>query len=389
MAARRAADAYRAAALIVFNTFILFVVANIVAGVALHVRDRRKKVQLGRLVVEYGLDHVARAYPGMARADVEQLQAETNRTNALEYAPYTIFKTTPMAGRFVNIDPAGFRRNREQCAWPPPKNVPTVFAFGGSTTFGTGIADAETIPSYLQDELRKRGAASVCVYNFAQPGWSSPNERIAFQQLLVAGRAPTAAVFVDGLNEFRYDDMAALLRASLHRATYPNWRYSLADTIFALPLGRIARSIARRSAPAPVFTPIPPAGAVDRWLESCRLTSAMGRTASTHMLFAWQPVPTYEYDMRQHLFARTVPQPWMGTGAWQILDRQRASRPLGDEMLWLGDIQRGMKANLYVDEFHYNPLLTRAIAAAIADALCERGALPCAQSKLPVKSNGT
>lgn len=377
MAERRAADAYRAAAVIVLNTFILFVIANIVAGIALNVRDGRNRVELGRLAGDYGLDHVARAYPGTPRADLEQLLAETNRTNALEYAPYTIFKTKPMSGRFVNIDPAGFRHNREQCAWPPPANVPTVFAFGGSTTFGTAVADGETIPSYLQDELRRRGAASVCVYNFAQPGWSSPNERIAFQQLLVAGRRPTAAVFLDGLNEFRSDDMEMLLRATLHRATNPSWRYSLSDTILALPLGRVARSIARRSAPPPAFTPITAEAAVERWLASCRLTSAMGHTASTRMLFAWQPVPLYEYDIRRHLFARTIPQPWWGTGAWQILDRRRASLPLGDEMLWLGDIQRGMSGNLYVEEFHYSPLLTRAIAARMADALCERGALPC------------
>src|SRR2546423_5498707 len=213
--------AYRSAALLFLNTFLLFVIVNVALGIGFFIRDRHRKVQLGGTVIQYGIDHVARAYPQMSRAQVEALLAETHRSNALEYAPFTTFRASPARGRYVNVDQNGFRHNREQCAWPPPKDAFTVFMFGGSTTFGTGVADADTIPSQLQDDLRKHGAATACVYNFAQPGWSSAHERIAFQQLLVAGHRPEAAVVIVCPKKFPLDDIASLLRAFERRAAYP------------------------------------------------------------------------------------------------------------------------------------------------------------------------
>jgi hypothetical protein len=48
---------------------------------------------------------------------------------------------------------------------------------------------------------------------------------------------------------------------------------------------------------------------------------------------------------------------------------------LGDDVLWLGDLQRDRHENLYVDSVHYTPAFSQAIAREIAEALRGRSIL--------------
>ena len=82
-----------------------------------------------------------------------------------------------------------------------------MFVFGGSTTFGVGLPDDETIASCLQQFAAEgHSTPPLKVYNFAQPAYFSSQELIQFEQLLNAGFIPQIAVFVDGINDFTFAD---------------------------------------------------------------------------------------------------------------------------------------------------------------------------------------
>jgi hypothetical protein len=57
-------------------------------------------------------------------------------------------------------------------------------------------------------------------------------------------------------------------------------------------------------------------------------------------------------------------------------------RPFGpqDNVLWLGDLQRGRSDSLYVDAVHYSAAFSAEIAKQIHEFLVERGLLPCSGS---------
>ena len=80
-----------------------------------------------------------------------------------------------------------------------------IFIFGGSTAFGYGVADQETIASYLQEICRTK-RKNINVYNFACGFYYSTQERILLEKLISKGIDIDIAVFIDGVNEKGKDE---------------------------------------------------------------------------------------------------------------------------------------------------------------------------------------
>lgn len=373
---------WRSLALLSLNTLAIFLALNAVAYLALRFVSPGPR-ELGRTVGRHGVDRVAAAYPGWRRDDLLVLLEESERAFQNEYEPFTEFRPKALRGRYFNVSPEGFRQVQGQGPWPPDPATVNVFVFGGSTAFGVGAPDEQTIPSYLGDRLRDACSVPVRVYNVGRPAYYSAQERILFEQLLLAGRVPRLAVFVDGLNEFfiwprplAADVLRVALEGTFHRGV-PERLFELID---ALPLVRGARPLrgwpqtqqAREERPTPQAV-------ITEWQANRRLTESVARAYGVSTLFVWQPVPAYRYDVRFHLFhsdegfARLSPER-MRSG-YELLAAQRTE--LGDNFLWLADVQDGWKENLYVTDMHYRPVLSEAIAERIARSVRERGLLGC------------
>ena len=71
----------------------------------------------------------------------------------------------------------------------------SVWFFGGSTMWGTGASDLQTIPSHFNS------ITNIPVYNFGESGWTS---RQSLNQLINAigdNHYPSVVIFYDGVNE--------------------------------------------------------------------------------------------------------------------------------------------------------------------------------------------
>jgi hypothetical protein len=373
----------KAAGRILLVSALLFALLNGAIAVALRVRwflPARLR-PMGPEAARLGLERLSTAYPGLSKPQLAELLSERARVNRWEHEAFTDFRETPASGRYIHVTENGYRLVADQGPWPPRADAWNVFCFGGSTAFGDGLPDDQSLPSVLQELLPKHGERRVFVYNFARPGYYSTQERILFEQLLLCGVVPDAVVFVDGLNEcFHPVETAAhprwvssaseRLSALVEETNASETRHALGVLVRALPVTRVGVKLLARfrhggSLPLPSQE-----GVAERWLKNRALVEAVAASRRIPVLFVWQPVPLYGYDLAYHLpggdFARLAPV----ARTYEALHRIREARPDDfADVLWLADVQRGRRENLYVDDLHYTAKFSRELAALIAARL--------------------
>lgn len=384
------ASGWRSGALFFLNTVVFLCAINVVAWSLNKLFEKAAPPGGGLLVVgRYGVDLLKPAYPGMSETEILQLHEET-WGKSLMYEPHTEMREPPAHGRYVNVHQSGFRLVENQGPWPPDDGNFNVFVLGGSTTFGYGVADAQTIPSRLQARLRGGGRGTICVYNFGRSCYFSTQELILFEKMLVSGHRPQLVVFIDGLNEFYNVFNGSAYSGTLWRAseqytalhqTGGAWR----DYAAAWPVVKLGhRLVTHPSAPAPKapvsefdfrLTGSNREQAValwDRYVVNQRLMRAAASQFGVPVLFVWQPVPLYDHDIRHHPYARFLQDDHsLLIEGYPHAETQR--RALPTDFVWLADLQAGRQESLYVDAVHYNPRFSDMIAVEIAKAIQGRG----------------
>jgi hypothetical protein len=336
------------------------------------------------------MDFLKEVHPGYSDDQIRLLMKETWERQ-LEYDPYMQFREREHTGKLVNIDKNGFRLVKNNGPWPPdPKNV-NIFLFGGSGTFGYGIADAETIASHLQEYLAGRSAREAKVYNFGSGWFFSTQERARFMNLLAEGRVPDVAVFIDGLNDFYYEtgepEYTANFKAFMDGGRQLTKSSTTDEVLSLFPVKRLLDGLkarrsfnrheeidqdSRREDPSRHLVEI-----LNRYCQNKRLIAAAAREYGVRPVFVWQPAPSYRYDMEYYLARKTparVP-PTIKLG-YELMAETVKKNPkdFDRDFLWLADIQEQCKGKgpLYVDLSHYTDTFCNIIAGHIGQYLLDR-----------------
>lgn len=122
-----------------------------------------------------------------------------------EFYPWTVFMERSFAGKLLNIEThSNYTTRATKSALPLGENQKDllVWTFGGSTMFGWGIPDNQTIPSHLQEQLQARlPKYRVRVINHGHNYWYSSQEIAHFIALLRSNEPPDVALFLDGIND--------------------------------------------------------------------------------------------------------------------------------------------------------------------------------------------
>ncbi len=297
----------------------------------------------------------AQVYPGMSTDDIDRLQRESLGIRYV-YAPFVEFAPKPVAGRFVNVNAAGYREGRAPAPWPPVREEFTVFVFGGSTTFGFGLSDGQTPVSALEAELARRWPQrTVRCYNFGRGYYFSAQERALFESLLAQGIAPDLAVFVDGLNDFIYHDGVPELTQEIAALVSPD----LPPPVRAEPADDAQRG-----------------AAVERMIAAyarhVKLTEALGRAAGVPVIFVGQPVPFLDFPMSEanYPFRSTFAEHRLaGWGYGRFKEAARLGH-FGERFVWCGNAFARTETVMYADSIHYSA----AGAELLAKTLVERAA---------------
>lgn len=135
---------------------------------------------------------------GLSQDEFYAFRTEQGRPKNWQYEPWVGFKETPREGRYINVSSEGFRRTTAT----PDNPGHWIFLLGGSTTFGYGVTDDQTIASYLQARLAEMyGENTFGVRNFGRAYYYSAQESVLLWTLLDQGLRPSVVIFIDGDNE--------------------------------------------------------------------------------------------------------------------------------------------------------------------------------------------
>ncbi|MBS3157723.1 SGNH/GDSL hydrolase family protein [Candidatus Woesearchaeota archaeon] len=322
----------------------------------------------------YGDENYAKAYPDKSIGEIHGILEETWPIK-YSYEPYTQFKHKERTGIYVNVDKRGFRPVGNQCAMPLSDKNFNIFMFGGSTTFGVGVADDETISSRLQNKLNQPffpKTTKVCVFNFGRAHYFSTQERIIFEKLMLDNNIPSMVIFFDGLNDFFYASADPKYTNRFIDYVEKEGVMSFEDFLGRFPFFKvinfILNTISEKNKDSR-YKPEVISAAVERYKMNTRLVSALAADFNISTLFVVQPVPSYNYNLSYDVFSSSV----NGLGfinakyGYELLKKSKLSK----NHLWLGDIQINKTENLYVDSAHYTTKFSDEIADEIKEAVME------------------
>jgi len=358
--------------IIVCNTLILFGFINL--GLWLvdirrpQMATENQATQIVMRWLEEHRDQVPEVYPNYSDLELRQLINET-WSRPYECEVFTHMREQPYAGKYVRVDPAGFRLGREHEQWPPSRQQQVVFVFGGSTTFGYGVADNETIPSFIQQWLQDKGK-QVVVYNFGRGGYFSSQELVLFETLIREGVIPDGVVFIDGLNEF------------FHWSGKPGGVNLCGQMVekkpFELPVMKLVRRVdgwlgkklgMQQEENLVVIPEAKDKQVIDdvikRWLHNKHMIEGVAEKYGIKVLFVWQPVPTYKYDLNYHLLFDSVDDfgPNLRSKyGYEAMEEIMKTRKEFANVMDLSGMGADRKEWLYVDTVHYSAQFSQEIA---------------------------
>lgn len=397
--ASRVRSVYKASALMFFNIVVAYVSINLVLGGAIGIRNVIVQEPLfGKDAVtrRYGAEVLDKIYPDIDRNERELMLSEVWGP-PFTFSDFNHFRTRPRDGKYVNVAETGYRTSLEQGPWPPaPENI-NIFAFGGSTTYGSGVPDGQTVPSFLQKAIAPHAKKRVCVYNFGVGFYYSTQERICLEKLLMDGHVPDIAVFIDGINEGDHwenrptysHEMGMIFEQYLSgrsRAIETTYWQEMADvTMHRLPISRAAGYVKKLVVPPTENTD------TSRNWEGQKSVTRVCQTYFTNKvlieqlcqhfgvtpIFVWQPSPAYNYDLKYHLFAPPPSAPLQQKYKFSIMSeyypavRDHKERAASN-FLWCADIQKDRAECLYCDQYHYSGTFTKVLADYICELCIER-----------------
>jgi hypothetical protein len=374
---------YLSLAVILTNTLLLVLGLNALLYGYVSYRDRHENP-----VSRYTIKQLLKAYPGWSAENLEALEDRAWNEERLAYDPISQFRIRAMSSRYLNVS-NGLRRGATSLPWPPDKAAFNVFVFGGSTTYGMGVADWDTIPSAMQRVLREASfSRSLNVYNMGCPQFSSTGELLMFVSLLDQDIIPDAAIFIDGLNDSVWWDgvwgFGRNLSLLIDRSQQPGGYLSLAIT--QMPLARAVRilvgKITKRSGADLVQPDAVAQEVLQRWLANKKFIEKIAAAYKVKTCFVWQPVPVYNYDLRYDVAHDGVLRDKRFNSVravYPVAGRAYSDGRFGSDFLYLADIQKNQNINLYVDAFHYTAAFNREIASRISEFMLRKHFLTAVQ----------
>jgi lysophospholipase L1-like esterase len=295
---------YRAAAILALNTLLIFGALELGSAGLIELKDLIQGASEESLLVGEGTPREKISYY-LAQDWAPQFWSDFRVSRQkLRYVPYVGWRRPAFDGKTIKIDQDGIRFTPGADCRPEAYKV---FAFGGSTMWGTGAPDWGTIPAYLQAGLMKLRSGPVCVVNFSETAYVSTQGVITLMMQLQAGRVPDLVVFYDGPSDIyaayqsgragvpqNVEQLARIFEKRDRQGPFVEWlTHSASFSMFASVMRKagITRPVEPLDrSPASTMTVPELSGAiVDRYVRNHATVSSLADTYRFKALFFWQP----------------------------------------------------------------------------------------------------
>jgi hypothetical protein len=290
--------------------------------------------------------------PGVSKAENDEINRENAQANRAVYEPWVEFAFMDFRSKYVNVHDH-IRRSVPDRSDSLAKDPFRIYFFGGSTTYGYNVTDAETISSAFVRAYRQKypGGRAIQVVNLGMPFYFSYQELIQLTDKLFRDEKPDMVIMLDGLND------CLQANAAFNRA--PVFAPGIRDLI--------SPGSADAGSQQADYYELPPGMSTDsactmvyrRYIDNIR--HARDITASSHIpLYCfWQPVPYYNYPNRLNdpICTHSIPErfgkiyPLVKSAAGEI-----------PYLFFLGDMLQDEKGLPFIDQIHYSPRFNQAIA---------------------------
>ncbi len=293
-----------------------------------------------------------------------------------KYSPFVEYVEKPREGKFVNVTSQGIRchySSKENCI--ARGGTGEIWIFGGSTTFGYGVKDNETIAANLS-----KFYPDFRVINFGSGGYYSAIELIEFENLLAEFPPPRAAVFIDGLNDFYY---FGIPNKSMYSDAYTlvldkanngeTWRDGIRKYLEKLAIYRLfSEKLGRNTqVQASIASDQQLRAAIARLGLNHSITETIGDKLGVAIVNVIQPVPLYGIGHK----TSKVPQELLNygdhvnSGAAYKMMFGSSRTPLYNRSRTLNLANLGIEEGMYVDTVHYSAQFNKKIAFEISKRL--------------------
>jgi len=223
-----------------------------------------------------------------------------------ETYPYGLWRQRPFTGEFTNNNERGERRtHNSDCSG----DAPTIYVYGGSTVWGQGSPDWQTIPSELAKRFADDGRV-VCVVNRGSDAWSS-NESLI--DLILELKQPDRrrldyVVFLDSCNDVTtpfvlgrgieppYTPLTKQWLDALASMHLGSFDYLAGTNTWTLATRLVQRLKGRDSFPAPPEPDRLGRAVVDRYLQNIKMVGALSVGFGFKYDYFWLPMPATESD---------------------------------------------------------------------------------------------
>ena len=384
---------YKSLAFQSFNTIVLILSLNMILAVFFWISDAFLNDQ--NKVDQRVLSHREKfsdpdAYTVMKPDEVKIFLDEQDVMGSIgfQYKAWVQFRNPEFQGTFLNTDRQGFRKTKAPRL--SSGNPLKVFVFGNSTTFGYGVSDDYTIPSYLQTVLEQQYPDhSILVRNLGQGFYYSTQELMLLISLIKDNDIPDYVIFIDGGTDthqlqFKQD------QPNFTDTLRDLWNFRSKETNFQskknytwIPMIRLIQIISRKltaSNPAgksvnpdkekPINNLSPgtkeeaynPYYVLNRYRNNQKIIRSICYEYGIKCYFIWQPIPFYKYERSLH---RNFPYPDEIPSNWPEVYKGMKSFSSSD-FLYLGEFFEGVHDEVFVDDVHYNEKYNEKIAKEIA-----------------------
>jgi hypothetical protein len=370
-------------------SFIGYTILLIVLGAAIVELASRAIWHIHPITRPADLENQMRSpvYTGMAWAQEFWQEESARRIRTAVYVPFRLWSVTNWHGKYINNDQGVkgvWRRTINPANCDAPHRV-TVWTFGASTIYGTGVPDWETIPSYLSRELNAGADNCAVVSNFGVEGYVTDQEVILLHEQLKAGGHPDIVIFYDGVNDsslawppsssptahFLFGTIKTRVEGSV------SGRLDFLQKSYAV---RLVREVSARLHPAASFASLVSKdqpnvlAMVDNYEANMRLVRALGEAYKFKVYCFWQPILVYGHKpfvpFEQQMATNgasgtTADSAWLLTMAAGYREAERRARG-GGKFIFLGGLFDSTKEPVYLDEAHLGPRGNEIAAEAIA-----------------------
>lgn len=305
------------------------------------------------------------------------------------YEPFRVWGMVPWEGKFVNnvqTEMGVLRQTANAmnpvCAGHPPVRV---WVFGGSTVWGLGTPDSETVPSQLARRLNAAKEECFEVANLGVDAYVSNQELIFLIQQLKVGHRPDIVIFFDGVNDAYVGGVGRL--PGSHNYLLPiRTAFETGGSIGATLMEksnflRLARALQRRieSPSQEIDLSAQSKATLENYEANIAIARMLGEKYGFKTWFFWQPMLLYGSKpldpFEQALFDEMASEDAGKQESETFLavravyeEAERRSEASGN-FVFMGHLFDEIREPIYIDWMHPGPRGNEIVTTAIATRL--------------------